>query len=263
MSNLKIDSWDGTKYNKNSSLQFNEAMTFLQQHTFHGHESILDVGCGDGKITVEIVKKVPNGKVIGIDASPNMLKIALQQTQYNNLSFQLQDAQQLEFTNQFDLVTSFFCLQWVPDKLAAFKGIFQALKSNGILLLIVPEVGRLPEITNDLMFTSHWQKYFIDFGDPLITAKDIRYDFYAKQAGFILQDYQIVPITSHFANRQSMCDWLFAVTPHLVRIPTVKEQHLFIENAVDIHLKEFPSQKDGACNAMFTLIKLIGQKKID
>lgn len=43
--------WDARKYSANSAVQYRIAMTVLAEHTFRGDEAVLDVGCGDGKIT--------------------------------------------------------------------------------------------------------------------------------------------------------------------------------------------------------------------
>ena len=61
--------WDGDDYHKNSNSQQKEALKLLDEHPIRGDESILDVGCGDGKITAEIANRVPEGRVLGIDKS--------------------------------------------------------------------------------------------------------------------------------------------------------------------------------------------------
>ena len=63
--------------------------------SLRGDEHILDVGCGDGKVTAEIARAVPRGSVVGIDASPEMIAVRAQSFsagQISNLEFQVMDA---------------------------------------------------------------------------------------------------------------------------------------------------------------------------
>ena len=53
-----------------------------------GNERVFDIGCGDGKVTAEIAKQLPNGSVLGIDKSEEMNsfrtgELPLQKTQYS------------------------------------------------------------------------------------------------------------------------------------------------------------------------------------
>lgn len=63
-------------YNKYSFLQKSYSRVILNKVNFSGNESVLDVGCGDGVITSSLLKFVPNGKVIGIDPSQQMIELA-------------------------------------------------------------------------------------------------------------------------------------------------------------------------------------------
>ena len=71
-----IEQWDGSLYSQNSDFQFSRALKLISDHTFTGDESVLDVGCGDGKISVELAKRVPRGKVLGTDFSADMISHA-------------------------------------------------------------------------------------------------------------------------------------------------------------------------------------------
>ncbi len=81
--------WDAVHYRKNSvKLQKTMALELLNALSFKGNESILDVGCGDGKTTIEVAKKVPNGLVDGIDLSIDMITLALKEYgTIENISF--------------------------------------------------------------------------------------------------------------------------------------------------------------------------------
>ena len=70
------DPWKGDEYAKHSESQKSSAEDFLGGINLHNATSILDVGCGDGKITAALARAVPQGKVVGIDISSSMIQFA-------------------------------------------------------------------------------------------------------------------------------------------------------------------------------------------
>ena len=60
------------------SVQQTWARELIAQLKLRGDERILDVGCGDGKVTAEMARAVPHGSVVGVDASPQMIEFATQ-----------------------------------------------------------------------------------------------------------------------------------------------------------------------------------------
>lgn len=61
--------FDGEKYKNASSHQKEWGTRIISELTFTGAETILDLGCGDGRLTKQLADLVPEGKVLGIDAS--------------------------------------------------------------------------------------------------------------------------------------------------------------------------------------------------
>ena len=70
--------WDAQAYNRVSALQQWLAEKSLVRLSLDGDERVLDVGCGDGKVTVEIARRLPRGSVVGVDASHAMIAFAAQ-----------------------------------------------------------------------------------------------------------------------------------------------------------------------------------------
>ena len=68
--------WNPSDYEKNSSAQELAALDLLSKLDLNGDEHILDIGCGDGKITLKMAAMVPWGQVIGIDCSQEMIAFA-------------------------------------------------------------------------------------------------------------------------------------------------------------------------------------------
>ena len=115
--NGEISYWQGEmirSYVHNSELQRRWAWSFLAPHLKEvpSEAKILDIGCGDGKITADIAKFVPKGQVVGIDPSESMLNWAKRQhhaAEYFNVSFQKGSFLNIETSECFDWVVSFSC----------------------------------------------------------------------------------------------------------------------------------------------------------
>ena len=94
--------WNAADYAANSVVQQTWARELIARLKLRGGEHVLDVGCGDGKITAEIARAVPRGFVAGIDASAEMIGFARQSfppSQIPNLQFQICDARKINMPN--------------------------------------------------------------------------------------------------------------------------------------------------------------------
>jgi len=69
-------SWDAKDYAKNSQNQFQWAKELIPKLKLQSNEALLDIGCGDGKITAELSRCLPNGKAVGVDSSAQMINLA-------------------------------------------------------------------------------------------------------------------------------------------------------------------------------------------
>ncbi len=248
--------WNGADYHRISSPQFNINKAFLNEYIFHGDETILDIGCGDGRTSREIAKKIPHGEILGIDASNSMIEIANKNNKYTHLRFQLMNVQQIDFSNQFDVGICFFCMQWVPDKKDTFRRIYQSLKQQGRFLMIVPlPHPYLPMIRQQLISSPRWKKYFGYYEDPLIYINDSNYEIYAQTAGFREFHSRIDDTPVIFKNYDIFFDFLNQMTPHLSCLPLPNEKADFMHELLEQYLKINPIASDGSCNLTFNLIK--------
>ena len=109
-----------------------------------GSERVLDIGCGDGRITAEIAARVPQGSVIGVDSSHDMIAFASSHFGLElrpNVRFEVADAGSLPFREEFDLVVSFNALHWLPEQDTALHSIRSAMKSDGMAQLRLVPAG--------------------------------------------------------------------------------------------------------------------------
>ena len=90
--------WDAADYAANSAVQQSWARELIARLKLRGDEHVLDVGCGDGKVTAEIARAVPRGAVMGVDASAEMIKFAKKTfptAKSPNLKFSICDAREI------------------------------------------------------------------------------------------------------------------------------------------------------------------------
>ena len=125
--------FDGKKYRAASKHQKEWGNELISELSFKGNETILDLGCGDGILTEQLSLAVPKGKVLGIDASLNMIQTA-RTINRNNLTFAHVDINEMNFENEFDLIFSNAALHWVKDHNQLLKNTYKALKTNGKIL---------------------------------------------------------------------------------------------------------------------------------
>ena len=87
--------WNAQDYAKNSANQFQWAKELIPKLKLRGNEALLDIGCGDGKITAEVAGCLPEGRAVGVDSSEKMINLArssFPMKEFPNLSFQVMDA---------------------------------------------------------------------------------------------------------------------------------------------------------------------------
>jgi len=113
-------------------------------------KTILDLGCGTGIYAVEAVNRQAK-KVIGIDASKEMIAIAKQNNEHNNLEYLHEKVEDLEQTDPFDLVMASYLLNFAKSKeqLIRFcETIYNNLKPNGKFVGINDNPGNSPQFFN-------------------------------------------------------------------------------------------------------------------
>jgi trans-aconitate methyltransferase len=172
-------SWNAEDYAKHSSSQYEWAKELIPKLKLSGNETLLDIGCGDGKVTTALATCLPRGCVVGIDNSEDMINLArhtFPQGAYPNLSFQKMDARALTFQEKFDRVFSNAALHWIIDQQSVLHGVQRSLKNGGRLLFQMGGKGNAQDILsvlNELLRANPWKKFFSDFSFP--------YGFYAPE----------------------------------------------------------------------------------
>lgn len=228
---------DAKTYHGNSSLQWRIATEIIDSIPLKESERILDIGCGDGKITALLAGKIARGSVLGIDISQSMIEFAsfrYPQTNYPNLAFQQQDAAELFFENQFDRVVSFSTLHWVLDQEKALNAIYRALVLGGTVC--IHTYGKSPmnvtTVGDLLVHTEKWAPHFPSYSKQRVFFTELEYHVLLEQAGF--QQVQVIGCwdDTAFLNRQALIDFAKPLLNFIRPLPPDIQQE-FIEEVAD------------------------------
>lgn len=124
--------FDGEQYTRASTHQREWGTKLIESLKLNGDERILDLGCGDGVLTLELARRVPRGAVVGIDASTGMLDVARRKVS-RNLNFDLLDIDALSYDREFHVVFSNATLHFVKDHPRLLENTHRALHDEGVL----------------------------------------------------------------------------------------------------------------------------------
>lgn len=255
---------DAVSYSKNSTLQWNIAMETMDLVQWAGSERVLDIGCGDGKVTALVASKLTRGPVLGVDISHAMIDFACSnypQAHYPNLAFERCNGSEISFEDQFDYILSFSTLHWILDQEKALKAFHRALVPGGKLCLHT--YGSYPMgvtiVADQLVHTQKWAPYFASYTKQRVFFTEEEYDLLLKQSGF----EQIHVIGSHhdtpFSNRQALIDF---VTPILNFISHLSEnlQKQFVEEVADAIIAIAGISSDGTIHYRHFSLRAVALK---
>jgi trans-aconitate methyltransferase len=211
-----------------------------------GGERILDVGCGDGKVTAEIARAVPEGSVIGIDASPEMIGFARKTfppSEISNLGFKVMDARHIHFERAFDLVFSSSVLHWVDDHPAFLRGAAACLRTGGRLIVSCGGKGNAHDVFLALrpeMRVKCWRPCFRKMKKPYFFHSPEDYRKWLPRFGFEPRAIGLAPKEAVYDGRESFTGW-FRTTwlPYTQRVPEPLREE-FIAAVTDRYLAKHP-----------------------
>lgn len=121
------DQWAPTLYDEKHSFVWRLGASVIELLAPQSGERILDVGCGTGQLTAQMAES--GAKVVGIDNSLAMIDEA--RCLFPGIEFQLADAHDFSYEQQFDGVFSNAALHWISDPAKVARCISGALKANG------------------------------------------------------------------------------------------------------------------------------------
>jgi trans-aconitate 2-methyltransferase len=132
--------WDGQSYDRISGPMESLGREVLERLVLAGDETVLDAGCGSGRITQALLARLPQGRVIAVDSSPSMIAAAHERLRprgtADNGRLELRRADLLEIAldTPVDAVLSTATFHWITDHELLFSRLRAALRDGGRLV---------------------------------------------------------------------------------------------------------------------------------
>ena len=177
--------WSPTDYQHHAAFVAALGATILARLAPQAGERILDLGCGDGALTADLVSS--GAAVVAVDASAPMVAAAVAR----GIAARVMDARALTFTAEFDAVFSNAVLHWIPEADAVLAGVARALTPGG---RFVAEFGGHTNVAAIVVaLRAAFASHDLTFQSPWYYPSPDEYRARLDAAGFIVDDIRLVP----------------------------------------------------------------------
>jgi trans-aconitate 2-methyltransferase len=141
--------WDASTYDRVADPQEEWGREVIERLELAGDETVLDAGCGSGRVTRLLVERLPRGRVIGVDASVSMIDQA-RESLPGEVQLIVSDLLDLQLAEPVDVIFSNATFHWILDHRRLFERLFAALRPGGRLEAQCGGIGNVEEFLNSI-----------------------------------------------------------------------------------------------------------------
>jgi trans-aconitate 2-methyltransferase len=160
--------WDAVSYDRVSDPQFAWALEQLERLALQGHEVVLDAGCGSGRVTAELVRRLPEGRVYGVDVAPSMAAHA-REALGDRATILCQDLVELDLPEPVDAVFSNATFHWIKDHDALFGALHRVMKPGARLVAQCGgkgNINRFRTLADEVALQEPFSEHFVGWEGP-------------------------------------------------------------------------------------------------
>jgi trans-aconitate 2-methyltransferase len=215
--------WDARTYDQSSQPQQAWASDVLARlEGIAGDGTILDVGCGTGRVTELLLALVPHGRVLAVDASEDMVALARERLG-DRAEVWCQDALDLELDEPVDVVVSTAALHWVTDHDRLWARLAHTLRPGGVLEVQCGGQGNIDRVREVIDAVARDRAPELVGWSPWVFAAPRETEHRLQEAGF-------TAIRCWLEERPTYPEDVAAFVPtsilaaHLARLPEVQRE---------------------------------------
>lgn len=180
--------WDGRTYDRVGTPQAAWGEAVLERLPLRGDETVLDAGCGSGRVTEMLLDRLPHGRVIAVDASASMAEAARERLAGRAVDVQVQDLLALDLGDtRVDAVLSTATFHWIQDHARLFARLHAVLRPGGRLVAQCGGRGNLTHVlaaVEAVAAEAPYVEHMAGFRDPHLFADAPETEERLRAAGF-------------------------------------------------------------------------------
>jgi trans-aconitate 2-methyltransferase len=192
--------WDAASYQRVSVPHEEWARSVLARLGLRGEETVLDAGCGSGRVTAILLNELPEGRVVAVDGSPSMIDEVKEVLRPRDEAL-VSDLTALELDQPVDAIFSSAVFHWIADHDLLFRRLRATLKSGGRFAAQCGGAGNIADFrerTAEIASREPYAPFLGDFREPWNYADPAETETGLKRAGFgvvrcWLQPWEIMP----------------------------------------------------------------------
>jgi trans-aconitate 2-methyltransferase len=225
--------WDAATYDRVADPMTRWGTSVLDRLTLEGNETVLDAGCGTGRVTEMLAERLPDGHVVALDASPSMIREARGRLGRfgGRVAYVVADLGRplpLGSEAPVDAILSTATFHWVPDHDALFRNLAAVLRPGGRLVAQCGGAGNIASIQAILATIGDGWLGDAHFDAPEATQRRL------AAAGFDEIETWLQPEPTRFEPGEPFETYLRTVVlgSHVARRPE-SERHAFVRAVID------------------------------
>jgi trans-aconitate 2-methyltransferase len=191
----EVRSWSGGDYDRLSSPMEAMGLEVLDRLELEGGETVIDAGCGSGRVTEALIARLPRGRVIGVDQSASMIDAARERLG-DRAELHVADLSTFDLGLQADAILSTATFHWIADHDALFARLRTHLRPGGRLVAQCGGAGNIANVhaaARDVMARDPYAPHFEgwtgpwNFATPQDTERRLRGAGFAEARAWLME----------------------------------------------------------------------------
>jgi trans-aconitate 2-methyltransferase len=230
----QVREWDGASYDRISGTMETLGLEVLARLPLSGAETVLDAGCGSGRITEALIARLPRGHVIGVDQSESMIESARERLG-PSADLRVVDLTEIEIERPVDAILSTATFHWIADHDLLFRRLRAALRPGGRMAAQCGGEGNIDVLRGhvaELLTAEPYADHFSDWRPPWNYAGPDETRERLIKAGFSAAECWLTPAPREPDHPREFLSTI-VLGPHVQQLPSELRER-FMDDVLDL-----------------------------